>query len=159
FLCAAVGAMALDAALRRAGDGVRRWVGASWIALALVITGPRLAAEWEKRDTYRPEPPPVPQSEIDFVRTHSDPGDRIWTTGDPLLYVFSDRATAFRGVIILDDVIEYYPGDTDEERLSGQREGLIVNRPKLVVFGDDQVGAHRKQRYMRALVMPFLHDG
>jgi hypothetical protein len=101
----------------------------------------------------------VPQSDIDLVLEHSSPGDKIWTTDDPLLYVFSDRESAFRGGIVLDEIIQYYPGETDAQRLSVIREGLAENRPKLVVLGDTQVRPARKKRYMRALVMPFLRDG
>jgi hypothetical protein len=159
FFCVVVGAIALDVYSKRAEDGMRQWVGTTWLAIALVNTGPRLADEWKKRGEYKPEPPPVSRSDVDFVRAHSDPGDKIWTTGDPLLYVYSDRVSAFRGAVVLDEVLEYYPGDTDEERVAMQREGLLMNRPKLVVFNDEVVGAHRKQRYVRALVMPFLRDG
>lgn len=159
FFCVVVGTIALDGYSKRAGDAMRKWVGTTWLAVALVNTGPRLADEWKKYEEYKPEPPPVSQSDVDFVRTHSDPGDTIWTTGDPLLYVYSDRVSAFRGGVVLDELLEYYPGDTDEERVTTQREGLLLHRPKLVVINDETVGAHRKQRYVNALVTPFLRDG
>jgi hypothetical protein len=159
FFCVIVGVIALDVYSKRATKGMRQWVGSSWLAVALVYTGPRLANEWKRYGEYKPKPPQVTQSEVDFVRAHSNPGDTIWTLGDPLLYVFSDRVSAFRGGIVLDELIDYHPGRTDEERVASQRAGLLMNPPKVVVFNHETVGAHRKERYIRALVMPFLRDG
>jgi hypothetical protein len=159
FLCVTLGALELDARAKRSGSDLAHWVGVTWLGIALALTLPRFNAEWRAYRSYKAEPPPVAQSDIDFVREHTSPSDKIWTTDDPLLYVFSDRQSAFRGGIVLDEIIEYYPGDTDEERLSVIREGLVRNRPKLVVFGNNQVSPRRKQRYTAALVMPFLRDG
>jgi hypothetical protein len=163
FFCVILGVVALDAYARSSGrersPALANRVGAAYLGLALIMTLPRFGAEFEKYGSYEAPPPPVPQSDIDFVHAHTKPGDKIWTTDDPLLYVYSDRESAFLGGFVLDEIIEYYPGDTDEERLSIVREGLEKNRPKLVVFGDGQVGPRRKQRYTKALVMPFLHDG
>jgi hypothetical protein len=159
FFCVVLGVLALDGAAKRSGREMSRWVGATWLAIACALTLPRFQAEWQKRRSYRVEPPPVAQSDIDFVRAHTSASDKIWTTGDPLLYVYSDRVSAFRGGIVLDEIIDYYPGKTDKERLSVIRQGLVENRPKLVVIADDMVSARRQQRYMRALVLPFLRDG
>jgi len=158
FFCVTLGTIALDAVAKRSGSDLSLWLGVTWLGMALALTMPRFAAERKAYRTYKAEPPPVAQSDIDFVRAHTNPGDKIWTTDDPLLYVFSDRQSAFRGGIVLDEIIEYYPGDTDEERLSVIREGLEENRPKLVVIDNHMVGPHRKQRYMEALVLPFLED-
>jgi hypothetical protein len=161
FFCVVLGVIALDALSksRRPSPVVANRVLAAYLGLALVMTLPRFGAECAKYSSYEAPPPPVPQSDIDFVHAHTKPGDKIWTTDDPLLYVYSDRESAFLGGIVLDEIIEYYPGNTDEERLAIVREGLEKNRPKLVVFGDSQVGPRRKQRYTQALVMPFLRDG
>ena len=165
FFCVTLGALALDesakgwdSSARARRFPVRHALGAVWLGVALFMTLPRLGAELSKYSSYAPPPSPVPQSDIDFVHQHTSPGDKIWTTDDPLLYVFSDRESAFRGGIVLDDIIEYYPGNTDQERLRVVREGLDENLPKLVVFGNTQVSARRKRRYTRALVMPFLRD-
>ena len=159
FFCVALGAIAFDAYAKRRGGALAAWVGAACLGLALVMTGPRFGAEWMKYGRYKAPPPPVPASDIAMVHRYTSPDDKIWTTDDPLLYVFSNRESAFRGGIVLDEIIEYYPGDTDEERLAVVRQGLEENRPKLVVFGNTQVSARRKRRYTRALVMPFLRDG
>jgi hypothetical protein len=158
FFCVVLGAIALDAYSKRSSSVMARWAVPACMALAMIVTFPRFYTESRKYGTYAAQPPPVPQSDIDFVHAHTSPGDKIWTTDDPLLYVYSDRLSAFRGGIVLDEIIEYYPGNTDEERLSVIREGLEENRPKLVVFGNTQVGARRKRRYTQALVMPFLRD-
>jgi hypothetical protein len=159
LFCVVLGALELDAASKRSGSEMSRWVGATWLAIALALTLPRFCTEWEKRRSYRVEPSPVAQSDIDMVHAYTTPNDTIWTTDDPLLYVYSDRVSAFRGGMVLDEIIDYFPGKTDKERLSVIRQGLVENRPKLVVFGDDMVGPHRKRRYMQALVWPFLNDG
>ena len=174
FLCVALGAIAFDGYAKQLGSTIARRLGnrvakglghtlapvlgAAWLVAAFVVTGPRFAAETKKYAKYSAPPPPVPQSDIDFVHRYTSPGDKIFTTDDPLLYVFSDRESAFRGGIVLDEIIDYYPGDTDEERLAVVREGLEENRPKLVVFGNSQVGPRRKRRYTKALVLPFLRD-
>jgi len=159
FLCVALGSIALDGYAQHLGRKLAPpLLGAAWLLVALVTTGPRFASEWKKSGKYAAPPIPVAQSDIDFVRRYTSPDDKIWTTDDPLLYVFSDRESAFRGGIVLDEIIEYYPGDTDAERLSVVRQGLEENRPKLVIFGNTQVSPRRKQRYTKALVLPFLRD-
>jgi hypothetical protein len=159
FFCVALGAIALDAFSKRWGRDLSVGAGAACVALALATTWPRFRAEWRNYAGYKPPPQLVPQEDIDFVLAHTSPGDKIWTTDDPLLYIYTDRENAFRGGIVLDEIIEYYPGNTDQERLSVIREGLEENRPKLVVFGNAMVSARRKKRYTKVLVMPFLRDG
>jgi hypothetical protein len=158
FFCAVVGAIALDGAARAAGPALGRWIALWWVAVAALWAFPRFSDEWSNRRAYKTPPSPVSQSEVDFVRGHTAPGDRIWTLGDPLLYVYSDRLTAFREGIVIDELIDYYPGVTDVERVADQRRGLLANKPKLIVFGEDLVNYQRKQRYIQALVMPFIRD-
>lgn len=158
FLCVTLGAIAFDGTAKQLGRWGAPLLGAGWLVAAFIATGPRFAAEARKYSTYSAPAPPVPESDIELVHRYTSPGDKIWTTDDPLLYVFSDRESAFRGGIVLDEIIDYYPGDTDEERLAVIRQGLEENRPKLVIFGNSQVSPRRKRRYTKALVMPFLRD-
>jgi hypothetical protein len=158
FFFAVIGALALDAYARQVGAAMVRWVCASWVVIALLGAVPRFSDELVKVSTYKPVPPPVSKTELEFVRTHSSPGDLIFTLGDPLLYVYSDRLTAFRQGIVIDELISYQPGETDEQRLAPQREELLQKRPKLIIFGDDLTNYARKQRYIRALVTPLLRD-
>ncbi len=158
FFTAAIGAIALDGCAGRAGNGLRRWVGVSWVAGALLAIWPQFSEERDKEEGYTTSEPSVSTTELDFVRTHSTRDDRIWTLGDPLLYVYSDRLDALREGIAIDEIIEYYPGDTDEQRLSAQREELVRSPPKLIIIGDDAIATSRKQRIMHALVNPFIRD-
>ena len=159
FFCAVLGAITLDGLTRRTSASLHRWVGATWVAVAVIALWPRYSDEREKFATYKPVDPPVSQTHVAIVKANSQPGDKIWTLGEPLLYVYSDRVSAVREPAVVDELIEYYPGSTDEERLRPEREELIQNRPKLIVFGDDPVpGYGRKQRYIRLLAMPFIRD-
>jgi len=158
FFCIIFGTLALDVYSRQAGDAMRRWVGVSWAMVALVATWTRVSDEWKKYPEYKPPEPPVSQSDVSFVDAHSSPGDRIWTLGDPLLYVYSDRLNALRESIIYDELVQYYAGDTDEQRLSALREELISTRPKLIILGEDSVTYQRKQRFVQSLVNPFVRD-
>jgi hypothetical protein len=159
FFFAVVGAIALDAYTKRAGAPLRRWAGLSVAAVAVVAVWPRYSDEREKYAAYKPLDPPVSQAHVAMVQKHSSPGDRIWTLGEPLLYVYSDRLSAVREPAVIDEFIPYYPGNTDEERVQSEREELTKNRPKLIVFGDDPVpGYGRKQKYIRLLAMPFIKD-
>ena len=159
FFFAVIGAIALDDYSKRRPGPMRRWIGLSAAAVALVTLWPRFSDEREKYATYQPPPPPVNMEEVALVKQLSSPGDRIWTLGEPLLYVYSDRLNAVHWGGTFDELIAYFPGSTDEERLAGERAALVRNRPKLVVFGEDPVpGYGRKQRYIKALVMPFLTE-
>jgi hypothetical protein len=158
FFGVALGVIALDELTKRWRDSVAHGLGVLSMGVALFLTWPRFAQEWKRYGSYAAPAPPVSQEDIAFVHQHTSPGDKIWTTDDPLLYPFSGRESAFRGGIVLDEIIEYYPGKSDKERLAPIRQGLEEKRPKVVVLGDTRVRARRKRRYMRALVMPFLRD-
>ncbi len=159
FFFAVVGALTLDVHSKRGRGPLRRWVGFSAAAVALVTLWPRFSEEREKYATYQPAAPPVNMAEVALVQSLSSPGDRIWTLGEPLLYVYSGRLNAVRWGGTYDELIDYFPGKTDEEKLAGERAALVRNRPKLVVFGEDPIpGYGRKQRYIKALVMPFLTE-
>jgi hypothetical protein len=93
---------------------------------------------------------------FEFVASHSAPTDRIFTTGPPMLYVYTDRRNAAREGTIIDEILGSYPGTTDEEKLRPIREELVQNMPKIVVLDPER--AERKRRHMNALVTPFLTD-
>jgi len=158
FFAAAIGAIALDGYARRSGGGLRWWIGLSWVAGAFLALWSQFSDERVKQTSYVSSEPVVSPAELGFVRSHSARGDRIWTLGDPLLYVYSDRLNALREGNAVDELIDYYPGATDEERLAPQREELVHSPPKLIIFGDDAQSASRKQRITRALVNPFIKE-
>jgi len=158
FFLAVLGMVAVDAEATKAGPRLRSWVGLATAALAFLTLWPRFSEERDKLQTYQPQPPPVTKADVAFVIEHSKPEDRIWTLGEPLLYVYSDRLSAVREPNVIDELIGLFPGETDEERLAGERAELIRNRPKLVVYGDDTQAYSRKQRYIHALAQPFVTE-
>lgn len=161
FFLATIGVIAITAYARWGSTPFHNWAAFSVVGVAILAISPRYLDEKDNvaKKLYQPVEPPVSQAHVAIVRAHTKPGDRIWTLGEPLLYVFSDRLSAVREPAVIDDFIPYYPGNTDEERLAFQREELVKNRPKLIVFGDDPVpGYGRKQIYIRVLVMPFIKE-
>ncbi|HMI87347.1 MAG TPA: hypothetical protein VK550_24835 [Polyangiaceae bacterium] len=159
FFATTVAVLALEGLSRRLSEHMRAALCLAGAAFALMTVWPRLSEEWSRYPRYRPPHPTVSANEIAFVQAHSSPGDKILTLGDPLLYVYSDRLSAWREIVALDELIDYYPGNTDEERLAGQREELSLTRPKVVIFGDDRAaGYRRKQRYIHALFLPFFRE-
>ena len=92
---------------------------------------------------------------LEFVAANSSPGDKILTTGPPLIYMYTHRYGAVRE-IILDEFLMLYPGKTDVERVRGLREELLKNRPKIVIL--DPLFEERKRRHMEALFVPFFRD-
>jgi len=83
------------------------------------------------------------------------PGDKILTTGPPLIYMYTHRPGAIRE-IILDEFLMLYPGNTDAERVRGLREEMVKNRPKIVIL--DPFLEDRRRRHTDALLVPFLRD-
>jgi hypothetical protein len=151
FCVAALGLVAAPSTLPR---GFGLWMGVVLLTVAVGSVWPRYDAEAKK--TYSHQPLNVPAHVLAFVRTHSAPGDRIWTTGAPGIYVFADRLSATRESAILDDYLVQYPGETDEEKLRPLREQLDRHRPKVVIV--DRAYQQRKQRHFRVLIFPFLKD-
>jgi hypothetical protein len=159
FFATIVAVLALEGLSRRLSAPKRTALRLAGAAFALMTVWSRLSEEWSRYPHYRSPAPPVSASEIAFVQAHSDPGDKILTLGEPLLYVYADRLSAWRENLAIDELIEYYPGNTDEERLAGQREELSGTRPKVIIFGEDRAaGYRRKQRYIHALFLPFLRE-
>src|SRR5204862_3166556 len=97
----------------------------------------------------------VPGS-LAFIAKNTKPGDRIFTTGPPGLYVQADRMSATRECGHLDAVLWGYPGNTDEERLSGLKAQLEKHMPKVVVL--DPINEGAKEKHLRLLLMPFLQS-
>lgn len=150
FLVAGLGLIAMPASALPRGVGL--WSGAILLALSAAAVYPRYEREAAK--VYPYQPLSVPKHVLDFVARHSAPSDRIWTTGAPGVYVFSDRISATRESAILDDYLVQYPGETDEDKLRPLREQLERHKPKVVIV--DRAYQERKQRHFRVLVFPFL---
>jgi hypothetical protein len=135
---------------------IRRFVGVTLLASVLVPLAPRIEAEAHRfgtrqfADAYREPVPGV----LAAIAQHTQPSDRIFTTGIPSLYVQADRISAVRESTIIDEGLGFYSGRTDEEKLSGVRAELERNQPKIMVL--DPENARRKVRHYRALLEPFL---
>jgi hypothetical protein len=131
---------------------------AGWLLFAAMfaLIWPRIDEERERR-VPRPHPnayaDSVPGS-LEFIKKHTVPGDRIFTTGAPGIYVQADRVGATRECAHFDELIYGYPGNTDEERLSGIRAQLEKNMPKVVIF-DPMYDEHRAL-HKSLVFMPFL---
>jgi hypothetical protein len=91
-----------------------------------------------------------------FIARHTQPNDRIFTTGTPQLYAQADRVSAVRETNIIDEIILSYEGSTDAERLRPIYRQLVRNKPKIVFL--DPEHEDRKGRHLKTLVRPFLAE-
>jgi hypothetical protein len=156
FLFLIVGADRMNAELFHASPILRRYVGAMLVAVIAIFAYPRSNSElhgWPYH--FYPVQSSIP-GEFEFVANNSAPGDRILTTGQPFLYVYTHRRSALREVALLDEILMSYPGKTDIERVQGLRDELVKNRPKIIIL-DPEFG-DRKQRHLDALFLPFFRD-
>jgi hypothetical protein len=130
----------------------------AWTTAAIVVFGRVLLDTLGSLALYDiPGPPPVSEQTVAVIEEQSAPDECIWTTGDPLLYVYANRCDAVKEGVVLDELLMLYPGNTDEERVAGERAALDAHPPRLVVLGNDEGATYgRKARYIEALVMPFL---
>ena len=155
FLFFIVGADRMSAELADSSAVVRRYVGAMLVAVIAMFAYPRTNSElhnWPYH--FQPQWSPIPGLP-EFVAENSAPGDKLFTTGPPLIYMYTHRQGALRE-IFLDEYLASYPGKTDVERVSGLREQLVRNRPKIVVM--DPFFEERKVRHLNALLLPFFRD-
>jgi len=149
----------IDAMTRRiASVCSQRLVG--WVLClgALVALAPRLDAEMSLHDK-RPSPDAyvvaVP-GVLDYLAKNTKPGDRIWTTGPPGIYVQADRVSATRESGHADAVLYTYGGNSDEERLARLKVQLEKYMPKVVIL--DPTYEFSRPKHMSMLVMPFLQS-
>jgi hypothetical protein len=131
---------------------------AGWLLFAsvFVVVWPRFDKETNRHDVRHfanAYAEPIP-GVLEFIEKNTTPQDRIFTTGAPALYVQANRLSAVRESAIVDYVIYGYPGNTDEERLSGLKEQLERNMPKVVVI--EPVYESSRQIHMDVLIKPFL---
>lgn len=153
FFVLGVGALTLSWRLRRAGTAVSIWAQLACALAVLVPVYPRYEAE--KAAVYTPMETREPIAGVyDFVRKHTTPNDRIFTTGAPGLYMLTNRIQAVRESSIIDELIETMPGNTDEEKLRPLYDQLMQNKPKVVIL--DPEHGHRKRRHMAAAIQPYL---
>jgi hypothetical protein len=155
FLFLIVGADRMNAELVDARPRVCRIAGALFVAVIALSAYPRIKSELQNWPYHAP-PLSVPIPGIlEFVAENSLPGDKILTTGPPLIYMYTHRVGAIRE-IILDEFLMLHPGNNDVERVRGLREQLIRNRPKIVIM--DPYLEDRRRRHTDALLHPFFRD-
>lgn len=156
FLFFLIGVDRMKGRVAAAEPVVRRALYALFIGVPVVFMIPRISAEFQGfPHEWNTVTDPVPGA-FDFVAKHTAPTDKIFYTGPPAFYMFADRLAAVNESSILDDFLIYLPGNTDEEKVSDLRQQLIRSKPKVVIL--DPENGHRKYRYMKALIEPFLSE-
>jgi hypothetical protein len=155
FFFLLAGVVAIGPRLASANAGVRLWARSIFVASVAIAVWPQLAdaVPFASNDTPPEEPAP---GIFAFVREHSAPGDKIFSTGAPGFYVYVDRLPAVRESSIIDELIPSMPGNTDAEKLRPLYDELVKNQPK-IVFLDPEHG-NRKGRHLASAIMPFLSD-
>ena len=150
-----IGLDSMQRALRAADRRLRTAVGVAALVLAFVHSGEDLWKQWITNTVRPPWQEPQPGL-VAYILANTTPDDRILTTGSPMLYVATDRIGGVRESNFTDEILGYYDGDTDEEKLRPLRDQLRRTRPK-VVFLDPAHGP-RKRRHYNALLGPFLTE-
>ena len=131
---------------------------AGWLLFASMFTllWPRVDKEVERREPRahaNAYVESVPGS-LAYIKKHTKSGDKIFTTGPPGLYVQADRVGATRECAHFDEILYGYPGNTDEERLSGIKAQLEKNMPKVFIL--DPLYKANRAKHTSLLFMPFL---
>src|SRR6185369_9729262 len=89
FLFLIVGADRMSAQLLHSNALVRRSVGAMLVVVIAIVSYPRVKAELHNWP-YHFQPMWVPVAGVlEFVAANSSPGDKILTTGPPLVYMYT----------------------------------------------------------------------
>jgi hypothetical protein len=126
------------------------------VALILLMAyalGPRVAQEITKR--YPVPGPFFAPDVVQFIRETTSPTDRIFTTGEPAIYAYTERQSALTNGSYVDEFLAYLPGNTDQEKVAPAFAELMRKKPK-VVFFESVLPEERKQRYTKALFLPYV---
>jgi hypothetical protein len=156
FFFLGAGIDAMSPALAFANITNRLW---AWSVVLLTV----VVHLWPQIDTKIPPatnatwyPSEPAMGLFEFIRTHTGPQDKIFTTGPPGVYVYTDRLAAVRESTIVDEVLPSLPGATDAEKLRPLYEELVRNKPKVVFLDPERI--NRKRRHYEAAIMPFLKE-
>ena len=124
--------------------------------MTVMLLFPRFHTRWDDdvHATFKPAVP-GPAAVLDYITQNTRPSDYILSTA-PGVYFYTKRKSALTYNSFLDDVIETFPGKTDEERIARMRAQLQKHMPK-VVYIEPQYPA-RDTRTLAELVMPFIQD-
>jgi hypothetical protein len=152
----AAGIDSMQRALHTADRRLRAGVGLAALVFVFWYVSPALWQQWNAHPKRPPWKEPQPGL-VAFIAANTTPDDRILTTGTPMLYVVTDRFGAVRESNFTDEILGYYDGESDEEKLQGLRDQLRRNPPKVVFL--DPAHERRKRRHFKALLGPFLTEG
>jgi len=156
FFFLAIGLDALSPFMRSGTVLLRMFLRLTIGGLVILHVWPRLDAErtaFGSRTFGNPYVEAVP-GVFKIVAENTTPTDRIFTTGMPNLYVQTNRISAVRESVFVDEMMGFYTGDTDEERFRPIYEQLKQHMPKVFIL-DPEYGA-RKTRHNQGLFIPFL---
>jgi hypothetical protein len=135
-----------------------------WLIRAAMFTGiflvlwPRYESEAEAfgTRTYGTTAIETVPGSLALIAQHSNPDDRIVSDGNPIIYVVSNRVSGVRESNLLDPILNFYEGDTDEEKLRVVYDEMVKSRPKIIILDPDHGDA--KVRHIASLWNPFLTD-
>jgi hypothetical protein len=156
FFALAVGLDAMTPHFQAVQRPMRVLIRFAMLTALAIALWPRIDAE---RRTFGTRPVASAMVEpvagvFEAVRKYTTPDDRIVTNGNPILYVQTNRLSGIRESNLLDPILGFYIGNTDEEKLRPVYDELVRSRPKIVVL--DPSYAHARPRHNRALWAPFL---
>ena len=156
FLFLGAGIDAIGPSLALAGGSSGLWMRAVVLLTVGIQLWPTITAD-SPTDVSKAWAPFEPAPGLyDFIRAHTSPKDKIFTTGPPGVYVYADRLAAVRESTIMDELLPTMPGDTDAEKLRPLYEELVRNQPKVVFLDPER--SNRKTRHYAGAIMPFLSE-
>jgi hypothetical protein len=156
FLFLAIGLDAISSYLKTGPLLTRMFVRLTVAGLVLLHVWPRFETERAAFGTRKfgtPYVEAVPGI-LKIVADNTTPADTIFTTGAPNLYIQTNRISAVRESVFVDEIMGFYTGDTDEERFRPIYEQLKKHMPKVVLL--DPEHGYRKTRHNNGLFIPFL---
>ncbi|HEY1958810.1 MAG TPA: hypothetical protein VGH28_24515 [Polyangiaceae bacterium] len=161
FFALVVGLDSMTPHFRAMSRASRAFVSAALLAGVLMHVWVRFDAERDKYGTRVGQDfdsqEPIP-GVFEAVKQYTSPSDYIVTTGAPSLYMQVDRINGMRESTTDDEVLGFYSGDTDKQKLSVVRAELLRTRPKLIILDSNPSGDGRKRRWRAALWDPFISE-
>jgi hypothetical protein len=156
FLCA-MGLLAAAPHFRASSRPMRLWISGVVATVVALQVGPMYSAATPFTVNF--DSAVLPETEpgiIAYIKAHSAPTDKVFTTGPAGLYVATDRLHAVRLSTGLKEYLPVLPGNTDAEKLRPLYQELVASRPKIVYL--DPEHGDRKERHMNAVYLPFLRE-
>jgi 4-amino-4-deoxy-L-arabinose transferase-like glycosyltransferase len=86
------------------------------------------------------------------------PGDHILVVDSPMRYVSLNRRHAFRGGLLIDEMIPFYEGSTEDEKLSRVKDEIEKKLPRIIYAPEDGPFRARQQKHFRSVLYPIIRD-